>query len=363
MLKGITKRKFFIRLTNWEFWPFPVLYFPVFFVYVWYALRARSFFFFSTSNPSIEYGGFFLESKNEVGKLMHAKYTPLTIYCKQGVSLSTVLHKIINTGIQYPLILKPDIGAKGVGVIKIENEKQLADIIALYPAPFIIQPYIDYPFEAGIFLVKDIVERTFKITGIVSKEFVTITGDGIHSIRQLLEQNERYILQLNQLKKILADDLHTVLPAGIKKMLVPFGNHARGAEFTDTSHLASKKLESTFNIICSEIQGFNFGRMDIKYSSWEELENGLNFSIIELNGAGSEPAHIYDTSHSVFFAWKEISRHFKLLFEVSMHNHQHLQIPYLTFSDGLKFLKKYFLYQKVNKQLLQNVEYARIKSL
>jgi hypothetical protein len=31
----------------------------------------------------------------------------------------------------------------------------------------------------------------------------------------------------------------------------------------------------------------------------EELEQGINFSIVELNGA--EPTHIYDPKHSLFF--------------------------------------------------------------
>ena len=35
---------------------------------------------------------------------------------------------------------------------------------------------------------------------------------------------------------------------------------------------------------------------DVKFNSWEELYEGKNFMIIELNGSGSEPTHIYDPS-------------------------------------------------------------------
>jgi hypothetical protein len=37
------------------------------------------------------------------------------------------------------------------------------------------------------------------------------------------------------------------------------------------------------------------------YNTVEELEQGINFSIVELNGAASEPTHIYDPKHSLFF--------------------------------------------------------------
>ena len=43
------------------------------------------------------------------------------------------------------------------------------------------------------------------------------------------------------------------------------------------------------------------GRLDIRYNTLDELKPGNNFSIIELNGAGSEPTHIYDPTHFVFF--------------------------------------------------------------
>jgi hypothetical protein len=36
----------------------------------------------------------------------------------------------------------------------------------------------------------------------------------------------------------------------------------------------------------------------------EELEQGINFSIVELNGAASEPTHIYDPKHSLFLHGK-----------------------------------------------------------
>jgi hypothetical protein len=95
--------------------------------------------------------------------------------------------------------------------------------------------------------------------------------------------------------------------------LVPFGNHNRGTAFLDGNSQITHKLEQTFNNILKSVPGFYYGRLDIRYNTFEELEGGKNFSIIEINGAKSEPTHIYDPQHSFWFGQKEIFRHQKML--------------------------------------------------
>ncbi len=84
---------------------------------------------------------------------------------------------------------------------------------------------------------------------------------------------------------------------------------------------------------------------NIRYSSWNEMKKGV-FSIIELNGAGSEPTHIYDPKHSIFHAWKEIARHLNILYTISKINHHQLNIPFTTFSEGIQLLRNHFRYQR-----------------
>jgi hypothetical protein len=47
-----------------------------------------------------------------------------------------------------------------------------------------------------------------------------------------------------------------------------------------------------------------------------------NFFVVELNGAASEPTHIYDPKHSLFFAWKELARHITYMYEISVANNR-----------------------------------------
>jgi hypothetical protein len=56
---------------------------------------------------------------------------------------------------------------------------------------------------------------------------------------------------------------------------------------------------------------------------------------VELNGAASEPTHIYDPKHSLFFAWKELARHITYMYEISVANNKN-GIPYLEHKAGMK---------------------------
>jgi hypothetical protein len=85
-------------------------------------------------------------------------------------------------------------------------------------------------------------------------------------------------------------------------------------------------------------QASDYGRLDIRYESWEALERGENFSIIELNGAGSDPTHIFDRRHSVFWAWREMCRHWRIMYDISLANNAR-GVPYLTFRDGIKMFQ------------------------
>ena len=87
--------------------------------------------------------------------------------------------------------------------------------------------------------------------------------------------------------------------------------------------------------------------MDIRYSTWEELKEGKNFSIIELNGAGSEPTHIYDPQHSLMYAWKEIIKHWTILYKVSRENHHPEKRPYMSLRSGFSMFKENSEYIKL----------------
>ena len=327
------------KLVHWEYWPMELIYFPVFPVWFFYALKAKSFFFFNASNPGIKNGGMAMESKKEIYDLIPQQYIPKTVLIKKGTSIDEILRQGQEAEVRYPFIAKPDIGMKGLGVDKIKDEHELQVYLNKISDDFLIQELIYFPNEVGIFYVRMPDEKAGRITGIVLKEFLSVDGNGHDTILQLIKQNPRSCFQLPELNRKYGNYLDTILPSGEKFILVPYGSHTRGSKFIDISEQQNERLLKTINDICLQIDGFYFGRLDIRYSSFDELCEGKNFSIIEVNGAGSEPTHIYDPNHSLFFAWKEIIRHWKMLYIISMLNNEKGH-TYLSYKEGSEMIKE-----------------------
>jgi len=289
-----------------------------------------------------------MESKKQIYDLIPQKYYPKTELIKEGASFDTVKMALENSGIKYPLIAKPDIGLRGSAVKKIDTVEDLKVYAEKADFDYVVQDLIPYENEVGIFYVRFPSQKEGEITGIVSKEFLIITGDGVATIEELIKANPRYELQLKVLKKEYGNKLLDILPKGEKLNLVPYGNHARGAKFIDGSHWITPKLTAILNEMCLQIPGFYFGRLDIMYNTLKELEQGDNFSVVELNGAASEPTHIYDPKNSLFFAWKELARHITYMYEISVANHKK-GAAYLPHKEGMK---EYRLHLKQSKKIV-----------
>jgi hypothetical protein len=336
---GFFHRPFFIRLFNWEYWSFNTVYLLLYPIWIFLCLRARSFFFFAASNPSIQNGGFLNESKEDIYAIMPDDLHPKTVFFKIPVNPEHVLNALKRADLRFPLIGKPDSGGRGRGVKTLVDDDAVREYAKTAIMDFHIQEYVAYKNEVGIFYYRYPGEARGRISGIVRKHFLSVTGDGRHSIRALLEMDRRGIMYVDAMKRIHGDSLEQVLPAGETRVVSPYGNHARGSLFLDETHLADAQLNESIDKICRRVKDFYYGRLDIRFNSWEELRRGEALSIIEVNGAGSEPTHMYDPRHSLFFAWKEIVRHWIILWRISRMNHR-LGYRYLSFKEGVAMFRE-----------------------
>ena len=288
-----------------------------------------------------------MESKKGIYDLIPPEYYPPTLYFASSSSPQNIIARIRHRKLKYPLVGKPDIGMKGMMVKKLENEDDVVAYATNSKVDFLVQEFVPYQNEVGVFYYRYPNEQKGHISGIVKKEFLSVKGDGLTTVEQLILKNKRAILQLATLRKVEKDKMNIVLNDCEELILVPYGNHVRGAKFLDDSRLIDEELTITIDSICKRINGFYFGRLDIRYNSWEELKQGKHFSIIELNGSGSEPTHIYDPKHSIFWAWKEIMKHWKILYQISKLNHQLQKTPYMTTRMGLEMFKQNSEYIKL----------------
>jgi hypothetical protein len=342
-MKGIKNKKFFIKLFNWEFWPLYLVYIPLYIYYVWLAIRARHPWFWSASNPGIETGGMLGESKIEIFNIIPDSIKPVTLYIPSGTPVDEVMQKLAANQLTFPVICKPDRGERGFQVAKITQARELEAYIKINKVDYLIQPYCEFKQEYGVYFCKYPWEPKGKVFSVVKKEFLHIKGDGRHRLRELILQNKRAILQWEKLEAKFAHRMDEVLPQGELLELEPIGNHARGTKFINENHIIDEKLHEVFNNITSQIPNVYFCRYDLRTTSEADLKAGKNIFIVELNGVGAEPAHIYDPAYKLWWAWRDLIKQWSMVYKISVYNHRQ-GVKYMTTKElraHLKVMKAY----------------------
>lgn len=277
------------------------------------------------------------ESKDELHKLFPTDLLPKSVLIKKGDNLADLEKSLSDQNLSFPLILKPDRGYRGKRVKLARDPNGLTQYASKAGFDFLIQEYIPLPLEIGVFYMRYPDQAKGFISGIVEKKGVLVTGDGLHTAGELILNSYRYHPQSSWLEKENQFAWNTILGKDEQILLSPIGNHARGSTFYDSSHRAGEKLNAVIDRLSQSIPGFYYGRYDIKFNSWEELENGLNYKVIELNGAFSEPTHIYDPGHSYRFGLLEMGRHWKRMTDIAILNRAR-GYPYLNLADLFRMI-------------------------
>lgn len=272
------------------------------------------------------------ESKFEVLQLVPAEVKPKTILIKIPATVTQVTDAMHQGNLTFPVIFKPDMGERGWMVRRIRNEQEAAQYLAEIKIDFIVQELVDLPLEYGVFYVRFPSEPNGFVNSITGKKFLSVTGDGRKTLQELILQKDRAKIQWQTLKGVYRNRLNEILIPGQKLELVSVGNHCLGTTFLNCNHLITDKLSASFDRISKQIDGFYFGRFDLRCASETDLENG-KVMIMELNGCGAEPAHIYQPGSSLWKAVKVLIVHWQNLYRISRENHLR-GVPYLPYQEG-----------------------------
>lgn len=347
MLRLFRTSPFWIRLLQREYWPMWAHYLPVYPYYLYLAARARSLFFFSATNPSIETGGLIGESKIDILDQIDAQYKPQSVLVPAHTPLAEALTQLTKAGIDFPIIVKPNVGERGLLVQRIANAEALAQLWAAHgDIDLVVQPFVDYPEELAVMYHRFPGEKRGRITSVTRKVFLSVTGDGQRTLRELIWDRPRAILQWEELRERWAHRLEEVLPAGERLQLSTIGNHSKGTKFLDANELIDGQLEAVFDRIAAPMQGVFLGRFDLKCRSIADLQAGQHIMVLEFNGAGAEPAHIYDPKHSLWYCYGVLLRQWRLLFRVGRAVHRELGVPYMTWPAVWAYWRKLQAYHR-----------------
>ncbi|MGK0309015.1 MAG: hypothetical protein ACI8RP_001983 [Urechidicola sp.] len=221
-------------------------------------------------------------------------------------------------------------------VQKINTEIELKKYLKKYPLNIIIQEFIKYKNECGIFYYRLANEKTGHITSITLKKFLSIIGDGKSTLSELILNDERASIYYDIFKDIHRRELNLIPKKNKEVLLSSIGNHSKGTQFKNGNGLISDELTTIIQEIEQHIEGWNYGRLDIKYDTFDKVLSDKKFKILEINGIISEPTHVFDAStYSYFDALKAIRKHWKILYNVSTTNHELGNVEYIK---PMKFL-------------------------
>ncbi len=334
-------------MLHWEYWPAAITNIPVVLFWLYFALRSRDLFFFSRVNPVIETGGVLGESKISILERIPKQLIPATIFVRRAhFKKQDLLLALKKAEIKFPIICKPNVGERGFLVEKIDGTELLIAYFDRVKVDFLIQTFVDLPAEYSILCHRFPDQERATITSICMKEYLTVTGDGLKTVKQLIGDHPRASLQLKRMSMEKSPLLKSVPRSGEEILLEPIGNHCRGTKFLNANHLITDELEDFFSQLMGRLDGIYYGRFDLKCKSLCETET---LRVLEFNGVASEPAHIYDPEYPLYQGYRDVFDHWKIIYQIS--KAQKVKgVESMSFSEAWMSLRDHFFYLRKSKR-------------
>jgi hypothetical protein len=315
-----------------EFWPMWAFYPPIALYAAWQMVRYRGILLPTVANPSFPGGGFFGESKADILTLamQHVPewVAPFVRIERPAVpsdvarERDAALEALATSGIKLPVVAKPDLGCRGAGVKLARTTDDLQTYLAAFPAgaTLLLQRLVPFEGEAGVFYCRRPGETRGRIVSITLKYFPYVIGDGQRTLRELILADPRAGRLTHLYFKRHTARLDTVPADGEAIRLAFAGSHSRGAIFRNGTHLVTPEMEARFDAIAQRLPEFHFGRFDVRFEDFAEVQAGQGFTIVEVNGAGAESTHIWDRRTGLIEAWRDLMRQYHWLFEIGAAN-------------------------------------------
>lgn len=195
----------------------------------------------------------------------------------------------------YPLIVKPNSKSQGVGIAKVDNDKELAQALKevfKIDRVAVLEKYMPGHDYRVVVLGSGVISAYERIA-------LSVTGDGKSSIVTLLKQKQKSFIASNRDTKINFKDpritlklkklklnLHSILEKGKKVTLLDNANLSTGGDsldVTDTMHPSFKKIA----VNLTRDMGLRIAGVDIMVTHGDITQDvkKCKYYIIEINAA------------------------------------------------------------------------------
>lgn len=292
--------------------------------WLWLSLRYLSPTLPSAANPAILSGGLVGEGKLDYfnGAGLHARrsiadYCAVSMHCKPSKRM--LAKKMRAARLDFPLIAKPNLGLCGYGVQRIDDIDALHAYCQAFPLheTIVLQRYLSVVGEAGIFYLRDPDQDVGELIGLALREAPQVTGDGVHTINELIHNSTRARRLLNPPWHRCDVDQTQIPAAGVSVRLATIGSTRVGGLYRNGAQWISPQLSAAIDAIARDMPGFYFGRFDVRFDDLDELRAGRGFTIIEINGAGSEAIQAWDPDIDIVTAFQMIFDKQRRLFAIA----------------------------------------------
>lgn len=237
----------------------------------------RTHYFFRTRGDKVSNEAVELSSNKDVTKKM-LEEAGVPVPRGKGFEAEATNEEIYEYGLTlgFPLVVKPTDGSLGWGVVtNIETEEELKEAITyvreeLEYDEIVVEQYVVGP-EYRVYVVGN------EVIAAYNRIPANITGDGIHTIEELIELKNRIRRKNARLNSCLIEidveiiehvqelgySLDTVLPKGEKIFIREKSNISMGGDPIDVTDQLSNEIKSIAIRALQTIPGFEHGGVDI----------------------------------------------------------------------------------------------------
>jgi membrane protein DedA with SNARE-associated domain len=317
--------------------PPKLFYVPIALHWVWLSIRYHSLSLPALANPRIEVGGLWGESKTVYLDMVSgdarrwlARYASMQRGESDAATVLEAARALIRAAqLSYPIVAKPDIGWQGFGVRLIHSEAELLHYLTVFPAGarFMVQEAVDWDGEAGVFYVRMPGDDRGRVMLLTFRYFPHVVGDGARKVRDLILADQRagwkagaHLGLEGGHGGVPPETLERVPAPGEVVRLAFIGSMRVGGLYRDADDRITPALSARFDAISRSMPDFHYGRFDVRFASVDRLQQGEDFRIIEINGAGSEAIGAWDPEKTVVQVYRHLFAQQRLMFEIGAAN-------------------------------------------
>jgi len=270
----------------------------------------------------------------EVGELI-ATYVPL----ESGSSWHKVLEAHAKLGGNWPVVVKPEVGERGLGVFIARDEGDLRDGAARQVGDFLLQDYVRGG-EFGIFYIRHPATGVVELT-VAHKLAPQIMGDGERTLGKLISAS--YPGTSRYLHRKYSHHLDSVPEQNEVIELEEILHGFRGMQSVVVEHdISDTPIAAGLDKISGKLD-FYYGRLDFKADDLDALLAGRG-KILEINGVASLPPEIAVRGATMREQWRTIYHYFGKAYEIGNYNRAH-GAPRYTLIEARWATAKHFTYK------------------